>query len=252
MLHRATIEILEEMPVKPVVPMALRNEPFTIAEANSMGVSRDRLRGASFRRLGSGLYRWARLKEGPLVTLGAMAKRMPVGAAFLGHTAAWLHGLDVAPCAPIEITIPGPTRGHRAGASVKRAALDTDQIVIRRGLPTTSALRKPLPTSPGEIRSPRASWLPISSCMSELVTLDELRRYVAEHPRAKGIVRVRPVVDLAEPKAESAMETRLRLLLVLAGLPEAGRCSRSLVDHRGRLLSRPDLFYRPPKVGNRV
>jgi hypothetical protein len=80
-----------------------------------------------------------------------------------------------------------------------------------------------------------------------LVTIDELRRYVAEHPMAKGIARVRRVVDLAEPRAESAMETRLRLLLVLAGLPRP-EVQPSLVDHRGRFVARPDMFYRVQRL----
>jgi hypothetical protein len=92
--------------------------------------------------LGSGLYSWVGLKESQQLVLNAVARRLPTGAAFSGRTAAWLHGLDVAPCDPIEVTIPEPIgSGRRAGASVRRAALAGDEIVLRRGLPTTSALR---------------------------------------------------------------------------------------------------------------
>ena len=52
-----------------------------------------------------------------------------------------------------------------------------------------------------------------------MVSIAELRTYVAKHPKVKGIGRLWRVVDLAEPKTESAMETRLRMLIVLAGLP---------------------------------
>lgn len=76
-----------------------------------------------------------------------------------------------------------------------------------------------------------------------LVTIDELRTYVAEHPGAKGIARLRRVVELAEPKSESAMETRLRMLLVLAGLPRP-EAQPSIRDDHGHFLGRPDLFYR--------
>jgi hypothetical protein len=76
-----------------------------------------------------------------------------------------------------------------------------------------------------------------------LVTVAELRTYVAEHPGAKGVARLRRVVELAEPKAESAMETRLRMLLVLAGLPPA-EVQVSIHDDQGRFLGRPDLLYR--------
>src|SRR5207244_5286017 len=74
--------------------------------------------------------------------LAAVARRLPADAAFSGLTAAWLHGLDMAPCDPIEVTIPEPIGSNRrAGASVRRAALCLGEVVVRRGMPTTSALR---------------------------------------------------------------------------------------------------------------
>jgi len=80
-----------------------------------------------------------------------------------------------------------------------------------------------------------------------LITMAELRSYVAEHSRAKGIARLRRVVGLAEPKTESAMETRLRMLLVLAGLPRP-EIQISVNDDQGRFLGRPDLLYRDRRL----
>ena len=91
------------VPVKHAVPAGLRTRPFTSAEASDVGVTRGQLRGAGYRRLGSGLYRWVGLKESPQLVLTAVARRLPTGAAFSGCTAAWLHGLDIAPCDPIEV-----------------------------------------------------------------------------------------------------------------------------------------------------
>jgi len=120
----------------------LKTGPFTLAEARRVGVMRGQLRGSCYRRLGAGLYRWIGLSESPHVILRAMAKRLPAGAAFSGLTAAWLHGLEVRPCDPIEVTMPEPTgSSRRSGASVRRNVLSADQIVTQRGLPTTSALR---------------------------------------------------------------------------------------------------------------
>jgi len=142
--------------------------------------------------------------------LAAVARRLPAGAAFSGRTAAWLHGLDVEPCDPIEVTIPEPIgSGRRAGAFVRRAALAGEEIVQRRGLPTTSALRTVVDLGG---RNPLTEGVVAADLFlhARLVTIAELRSYVADHPRAKGIARLRRVIDLAEPKAESAMETRLR------------------------------------------
>ena len=231
------------MPVRPAIPAALRTEPFTIAEADRLGVTRRQLRGAAYCRLGSGLYRWVGLKESPELLLSAVARRLPAGAAFSGRTAAWLHGLDVTPCDPIEVTIPeliGTRR--RAGASVRRAALSSEEIVLRRGLPTTSELRTVVDLA---ARTPLTEGVVAADMFLHAgrVSLADLRAYVAEHPGAKGIARLRRAVELAEPRAESAMETRLRMLLVLAGLPRP-EVQVSLHDDRGSFLGRPDLLCR--------
>ena len=216
--------------------------PFTSADARNVGVTRGQLRGAGYRRLGSGIYHWAGLKESPQLMLTGVARRLPPGAAFSGRTAAWLHGLDVPPCDPIEITIPEPCgSSRRAGASVRRAALAGGEIVLRRRLPTTSALRTSVDLGG---RSPLTEGVVAADLFlhAELVSMAELLSYMAEHPGTKGIARLRRVIDLAEPKAESPMETRLRMLLVIARLPKP-EVQVSLHDDRGRFLGRPDLLY---------
>ncbi|HLQ16758.1 MAG TPA: DUF559 domain-containing protein [Candidatus Eisenbacteria bacterium] len=235
------------MPVKPSVPASLKRGPFTSADARGVGVTRRQLRGASYRPLGSGLYCWEGLNESPELALAAVARRLPAGAAFSGRTALWLHGLDLELCTPVEVTIPDPIGSRRrAGASVSRAALPAEEIVLRRGVPTTSALRTVVDFGG---RDPLTEGVVVADLFlhARLVTFGELRAYVAEHPKAKGIARVRRVVDLAEPKAESAMETRLRMLLLLAGLPRP-EVQVPIRDDEGHFLGRPDLFYRPQRL----
>jgi very-short-patch-repair endonuclease len=82
---------------------------------------------------------------------------------------------------------------------------------------------------------------------SRLVKIAELRSYVMDHPGAKGVARVRRVVELAEPTTESAMETRLRMLLVLAGLPRP-EVQVSIRDEAGFVIGRPDLLYRVQRL----
>jgi very-short-patch-repair endonuclease len=224
------------------VPAALRTKPFTSSDARSFGVTRRQLRGAAYRRLGSGIYRWVGLKESPLLTLTGVARRLPPGAAFSGRTAAWLHGLDLPPCDPIEVTMPesgGSSR--RAGATVCRAALGANEIVLRRRLPTTSALRTTVDLGG---RNPLIEGVVATDLVlhAGLVSIDELRNYVADHPGVKGVARLRRVVGLAESEAESPMETRLRMLLVNAGLPRP-EVQVSIHDASGRFVGRPDLLY---------
>jgi very-short-patch-repair endonuclease len=212
-----------------------------------VGVTRRQLRGSVYRRLGSGIYHWVGLKESPHLMLTGVAKRLPPGAAFSGCTAAWLHGLDLPPCDPIEVTIPEPAGGGRkAGASVRRAALAPDEIVLRRRLPTTTALRTLVDLGG---RNPLMEGVVAADLFlhAELVSMAELSNYVANHARTKGVARLRRVVTLAEPEAESPMETRLRMLLLLAGLPRP-EVQVSINDDHGCFLGRPDLLYRKQRL----
>jgi Protein of unknown function (DUF559) len=75
-----------------------------------------------------------------------------------------------------------------------------------------------------------------------LVKLPDLSQWALAHARSKGIRQFRRVVGAAEPLAESPMESRLRMLLVLSGLPRP-EAQVSLHDESGRFLGRADLYY---------
>ena len=89
-----------------------------------------------------GLYVPAEIAQAPIVQLEAARRRLPDAAAFSGMTAAWLHGLDVPPCNPIEVTIPREAGvSGRAGMRVRRRPLLSGDVVLVRGLRTTSIVR---------------------------------------------------------------------------------------------------------------
>ncbi len=77
---------------------------------------------------------------------------------------------------------------------------------------------------------------------ARMVTTSQLREWIASHAGYRGIGTLRRAIELAEPAAESPMETRLRLLLMLAGLPKP-RVQVSLRDGRGIVMARADLYY---------
>jgi hypothetical protein len=56
-------------------------------------------------------------------------QQAPEGAVFSGKTAAWLHGLELEPCDPIEMIVPRRYRSrHRAAAQrVGRVILNGDE-----------------------------------------------------------------------------------------------------------------------------
>jgi len=179
--------------------------------------------------------------------LAAVAGRLPSGAAFSGWSAAWLHGLDAVPGDPIEVTIPDSSGGgRRAGLFVCRTALNAEDIVTRRGFPTTSALRTVVDLAG---RNPLTEGVVAADMFlhARRVTIGELSGYVARHPGVKGIGRLRRVLEFVEPKAESPMETRLRMLLLLAGLPRP-EVQAAVHDDSGRFVGRPDLLYRAQRL----
>jgi len=188
----------------------------------------------------------ARLDETPQLKLEAARRRLPSGAVFSGFTAAWLHGLDVEPCDPIEVTVPSPARiSTRAGLVVRRRAMDRDDLVTRRGLPATSM--------PRTIRD-----LCMRLSLTEAVAITDMALHagkvdmqeliaVGAAPNA-GVRTLRQVLEHAEPSAESPMETRLRMLLVLAGLPRP-EAQVAIRDRLLRIIGRPDLFYRDERLG---
>ena len=80
-----------------------------------------------------------------------------------------------------------------------------------------------------------------------LVKVEQLRSWAATHAGYPGVPRLRCAIGLAEPAVESPMETRLRILLVLAGLPRP-QVQVPLRDAVGLFVGRPDLYYQRQRL----
>jgi very-short-patch-repair endonuclease len=230
------------------VPTQLRRKPFSVAEALKAGVKPWRLEGASWKRLGPSTYVWAGLAADPMHQLEAALRRLPFGAAFSGLTAAWLHGLDVAPCNPIEATVPeGAGVSARSGISLRRSDLPKGHVVTLRGLPATSMART-LGDLCARLSLTEAVVITDAALHSRRIQLDRLARWALENAGRRGMPKLRKVVGLAEPAAESPMESRLRMVIVQAGLPRP-RAQVAIHDRWGRFVGRPDLYYERQKLG---
>jgi hypothetical protein len=229
------------MPRRQEVPEQLKRGPITIGDAERAGFSRFQLRGANWRRLGRGTYVWAGLEADSLGHLFALHARLPHGCVFSGLTAARLLGI-VDDGSAIELTIPLDLSVHaRAGVSLRSAALDPRDITACGPVPVTTPLRTCFDL---------ARTLPLVEAVATIdqalhrrrLLLPDLSTYVAEGRSLRGIAQAWRVVELVEPGAESPMESRLRMVLVLGGLPRP-QVQVELHDARGRFLGRPDLFY---------
>jgi len=200
------------------------------------------LQTKTWTRLSRGQYAWAGLPLDAELTLQAVADRMPPEYAFSGLTAAWLLGVDVAWGDPIEVTIGRevPVRA-RAGVRLRRAALPRSDVIYRRGFRTTSAMRTVCDL--GSRRDLVGSVVAVDMVLhAGLVTLPQLESHVQTHPGQKGVKRLRRAVRLADPRAESPMETRLRMELIRARLPRPS-VQAELRDAAGDFIGRADLYY---------
>jgi Protein of unknown function (DUF559) len=171
---------------------------------------------------------------------------LPDGSAFSGLSAAWLHGLDVEPCRPIEATVPVlSTVAARAAIKVRRTVLDVEDVVMRKGVPCTSMVRTLVDVSQ---RLSLVEAVVVADMALHALKVDQsqLQQRVEALSGRKGVKKFRRVVDLAAP-AESPMETRLRLLLVLAGLPRP-EVQAAIYNEADELLARADLLYRAERL----
>lgn len=226
----------------PALQVGLERGPFFVVEAREMGLTWKALQNKRWSRLSRGQYVSTHLTRDITVRLYAVARRMPSTFAFSGKTAAWLLGLDMSPCEPVEVTLDRgvPVRA-RAGIRLRRATLAESEVTLRNGFRTTCALRTVRDLGSG--RDIVESVVAVDMAVrARIVKLRDLTEHVATHPGEKGIKRLRHAIALADPRSESPMETRLRVELIKAHLPRPD-VQTELRDVSGRLLGRADLYY---------
>ena len=197
--------------------------------------------------MGPGTYNWAPAGYDPRAELTSVARRMDPSAAFSGPTAAWLHGLDLPPCLPIEVTVPlGMGVSGLAGVRLRRARLDPGEVVEARGFPVTSKLRT-LADLGG--RKPLADAVVAidMGLHAGLAEVSQLQAYADTRVARKGVRQLRYALALADAATESPMETRLRLLLVGAGLPRP-EAQATIRSPSGRFIARVDFLYRSDRL----
>jgi very-short-patch-repair endonuclease len=164
---------------------------------------------------------------------------LPPDGALGGYSAAALHGASCGPPnAAAEIVAPRGDVRKRRGLVVRQCALDPADVDEVAGLRVTS---------PRRTADHLGRRLPL---VDAVVALDALVRVGRFAPAdllhgavgARGRRRLGDAVALADARAESPMETRLRVLIVLAGLPAPVPQYR-VRDRSGVVRARVDLAY---------
>jgi REase_MTES_1575 len=219
------------------------DRPFTRAQALKAGLTDLDLTSSTYRQVFWGVYISASVADTLLVRALAAVMIAPKGAVVSHHTAAQLWGGVPPDASEVHLSLPKGVRSRTRG--VRPYQLTTmPEPANRRGLPVTGAERT---------FCDMARWCDLV----QLVVLgDSLVKAKATSPRelrdaaARWEGRHKPLLvraaALVRKDVDSPMESRVRMLMVLAGLLEP------TVNHRieddGRLLYRIDLSFPEVKL----
>jgi very-short-patch-repair endonuclease len=201
------------MPLDPTLPF--RGSVTVAAGLITPGV----LRGPRFRRLFPDVYVGARV-EVDLALRARAAHLLVAGRGVVGgYAAAELLGASCGPDdAPVDLVVPGGAYRERPGLVVHRGLLAPDEITTVEGVAVTDPVRTGYDLA-------RAG--PLGEAVVALDTLSHVHRFAPRsvldlrlrHLGARGSAQLAEVVRLADPRAQSPMESRIRLAIVFDGLP---------------------------------
>jgi len=219
-------------------------QPFSRADARTARIPLAELLGPRFRKLFYDRYVLADVPISTRLRAEAAVDLSTAGTYVSHHTAAELWGGVVPPGGDVHVTVPPDApRSVRRGICAHRIG---DAVPVNlHGLP---------------ISSPTQTFLDLATHLNlvDLIVLgdslvracrlgvDQLKA-AAESWRGKGAKRARRAARLVRTGVDSPMESRLRMLIVLAGLPEPAVNVIIRADD-GSWRLRFDLCYEPYRL----
>jgi len=233
----------------PYRPEALIGRVFRARDVVDEGLlTPDQLRSSAWRRVYQGVYADAGLPKSYDVQVAGARLLMPPFAVFSGRTAAHLLGAPelTEPGQLVEVSVPGTRRfGPIAGLRVRRvASLDADDVRTVGRSRCTTGVRTALDLARCEALP--ESVVALDVLLSRGIAYQEELREVAAALSGRDARRARQAVDLADPRAESPPESRLRVGLVLAGLCPVAQHVVTAED--GRFIARVDLAFPEARI----
>ncbi|WP_344772975.1 DUF559 domain-containing protein [Nocardioides panacisoli] len=210
---------------KPPLP----DHPFTFADVRPLGVTRadlDHLRETRhIVTLLRGVFVRADVEVTLAVRAAAAARVMRPHQIVCDRTAAWLHGIDVLTYGELG-AVPDvevcARRGHgpclRGGVDGRTRDLADGDIMEVGGVRVTTPLRTALDL--GCILERRDALAALDAFRRDHeLTAPALTMASYRFRRRRGVVQLRELIPLADPRSESARESWTRLAIIDAGLP---------------------------------
>jgi very-short-patch-repair endonuclease len=233
------------------LPTRLQNQPFTVADARSAGLSRRRTRARDLVSPCHGVRASATTKDTLLERLRALTAVTGAVVSYLSAAVMWGFPLPqtLENLAVVHLTSqPGQRAVRRKNVIGHEESLTREEIVTGALVSCTSPLR---------------TWFDLARILSlddlviagdfllrrrnPLTTIAALDAFLARKGGMAGYRRAMRARALMRANTDSPKETELRLLLIRHGLP-GPRVNVPIFDETGGWIEDPDLSYEKEKV----
>jgi hypothetical protein len=189
------------------------------------------------------VYVDATVSDHPDVRIVGASLLIPPTAVFSGRTAGYMLGapelFDVG--SPVEVTVPpGQRFGPVTGLKVREARLPASEVRSIRGRVCTTAVRTAVDIARREPVLDAVAAIDVMLHRA-LLLAEDLRGAAAELLSGRGCRQARHAIALTDGRAESPPESRVRVLLTLAGIPPVPQYR--VLDRNGTFVARVDLAY---------
>lgn len=202
--------------------------PFTGATAHGLGVGvkqvRTLLARGLLREVVRGAYVATQVPDTIALRAGALRLVLAPGAVVTDRTAAWLHGVDVLPRSAVHAPVPldvfsaEESRVRRPGVSSGIRQLVASDVTEVDGVPVTTAVRTALDL--GRLMRRHDAIGALDAFLRHGLPRAALDAELPRYRGYRGVVQLRALLPIADPRAESVPESALRLHALDAGLPE--------------------------------
>ena len=230
--------------------------PFTTKQAAEAGVTRRQLsvgvQNRAIRRLLTGVYARSELPDTTQLRARAALLVISPFSVLCDRTAAWIHDVDVLDYRELDVVPPLESyvlRGHdptdRPECAGGTRDLRPEDICRVEGVPVTTPLRTTMDLG---CKLPRRRALAAMDAFMRAygITREDMRTVLPTFFRRRGVVQLRQLIPLADPRAESQPESWVRLEIADAGLPQP--TPQYWVCVGGMRIWRLDLAYPHAKI----
>lgn len=207
----------------------LPERPFRSSDIAALGITRHRLRtlveSGRVRRVLQGVYVDSALEDSIELRARAVALVAPPHHVVCDRTAAWILGIDILLGHELDVLPPVETCAVGLGKASKRAGvhghtreLAPRDVMTVQGVRVTTPLRTALDLGCRLVRKDALAAMD-ALCRAHAITARQLARELKRFRGRRGVVQLKELVVLVDPRAESPRESWTRLAIHDAGLP---------------------------------